>query len=140
MNLIVMLEDDRERIDRFSAVLRERFDGCVLNVSRTAPDFIAAYLALQDTPTLIALDHDLFTDSPGDPDPGDGRDVARFLAAQTPTAPVLIHSTNADAADSMLYTLRDAGWNVDRIAPLGEDWIESYWFPYATEMIRGDHD
>ncbi len=35
----------------------------------------------------------------------------------------------------MLFTLRDAGWSVDRIAPLGEDWIESYWFPFAMRML-----
>ena len=48
---------------------------------------------------------------------------------------ILIHSTNAPAADSMLLTLRDAGWVVDRISPLGDDWIEAYWYPYAMRMI-----
>jgi hypothetical protein len=40
----------------------------------------------------------------------------------------------------MLFSMRDAGWTVDRIAPIGDDWIESYWYPVAREMIeRGNN-
>jgi hypothetical protein len=91
-------------------------------------------------PDLICLDHDLFVDSPDDPDPGDGRDVSNFLITQEAQCPVLIHSTNAHAADSMLFSMRDAGWTVDRIAPIGDDWIESYWYPVALEMIARGND
>jgi hypothetical protein len=90
---------------------------------------------LNDTPDLICLDHDLFTDSPDEPDPGDGRDVAAFLITRLAKCPALIHSTNAHAADSMMFSMRDAGWTVDRIAPIGDDWIESFWYPVALEMI-----
>ncbi len=31
----------------------------------------------------------------------------------------------------------DSGWTVDRIAPVGDDCIESYWFPTAMAMIQG---
>ncbi|MDA1053473.1 MAG: hypothetical protein O3C40_23740 [Planctomycetota bacterium] len=34
----------------------------------------------------------------------------------------------------MLYSLCDAGWNIDRIAPLDDDWSESNWFPSAMKM------
>ena len=134
MTLILMLEDDRERIGRFRTILAGN-EGAQLTVFRTAQDFIAGYQSLNETPNLVGLDHDLFTDSPDDPDPGDGRDVASFLSTQTPVCPVLIHSTNAPAADSMVFTSREAGWIVDRIAPLGHDWIETYWYPYAMRMI-----
>ena len=130
-----MLEDDLDRIARFRAVLNLHHPEAMLDVYRTAPDFIAAYSRLVRIPDLICLDHDLFTDSPDDPDPGDGRDVAAFLVTCKPIAPALIHSTNAVAADSMLYSMRDAEWSVDRIAPLGHDWIESYWFPTARKMV-----
>ena len=135
-----MLEDDLDRISRFRAVLALHYCEATLDVYRTAPDFIAAYSALDRNPDLVCLDHDLFADSPDDPDPGDGRDVAAFLVTRQPVAPALIHSTNAVAADSMLYSMRDAGWNVDRIAPLGEDWIESYWFPTAREMVAASDE
>lgn len=136
MTFIVMLEDDFDRIERFRSVLAKRTVDGELRVSRTVSDFVASYAALLSTPDLVALDHDLFTDSPSDPDPGDGRDVAAFLATKTPVCPILIHSTNAPAADSMLFTLREAGWTVDRISPLGDDWIEAYWYPYMTRMLE----
>jgi len=132
--MLLMLEDDRDRIERFDCVL-----GSVaiqLTYFRTAHDFIRAYESLTIVPKLISLDHDLFVDHDNDPDPGDGRDVAKFLALHKPISPILIHSTNAIAADSMLFTLQDAGWTVDRIAPIGDDWIESYWFPTAMNMIQ----
>ncbi len=131
--MLIMLEDDQERIARFKLVLATT--GLTLTCSRTAQDFIRQYQAQTEVPKLIALDHDLFTDNENDPDPGDGRDVAAFLATQSPMAPILIHSTNAVAADSMLFMLADAGWNVDRIAPIGSDWIETYWFPIAMKMM-----
>lgn len=130
-----MLEDDLERIARFRAVLDRHHPTATLDVFRTAPDFIIGYSRLDRVPDLICLDHDLFTDSPEDPEPGDGRDVAAFLVTQVPNAPALIHSTNASAADSMMYSMLGHNWNVDRIAPIGDDWIESYWFPTAQKMV-----
>lgn len=133
-----MLEDDLDRISRFRAVLAFHHPDATLTVWRTAPDFIAGYPKLDRIPDLVCLDHDLFTDSHDDPDPGDGCDVAAFLVTCKPIAPALIHSTNAPAADSMLYSMRDASWNVERIAPLREDWIESYWFPTARDLVAGN--
>ncbi len=40
----------------------------------------------------------------------------------------------------MKYAMRDAGWTVERIAPIGDDWIESYWYPVACEMIARGND
>lgn len=135
-SLVFMLEDDHDRISRFAAVLSSHRSGLRFVHWRTSQAFIKSFASLPDPPKLIALDHDLFVDDPSDPDPGDGRDVAAYLAKQKPIAPILIHSSNSIAADSMLFTLRDSGWNVDRIAPIGEDWIEAYWFPIALEMMQ----
>lgn len=132
--MLIMLEDDLDRIARFTTLLAAKQIG--FQYARTAQEFIRLFQKQTDPPMLIGLDHDLFADNDGDPDPGDGRDVAAFLATQLPVSPVLIHSTNAVAADSMLYTLADAGWIVDRIAPIGHDWIETYWLPTAMEMIH----
>ncbi len=134
MNLLIMLEDDLDRIERFRAIIARHHPQATLNVSRTAPAFIAAYSRLTEIPDLICLDHDLFTDTPDEPDPGDGRDVSSFLVMQPPRSPTLIHSTNSIAADSMMYSMRDAGWTVDRLLPIGEDWIEADWYPVAAEF------
>jgi len=130
-----MLEDNLDRINRFNSILEQHDGETRIVVRRTAKGFIQAHTQLNFAPTLIALDHDLFTDKPDDPDPGDGRDVAVHLAECKPNSPILIHSTNAPAAESMLLTLRDAKWTADRIAPIGDDWIESYWYPVAIELI-----
>jgi hypothetical protein len=133
--LVVMLEDDRDRLTRFTAMLSKHPSGIRLLYWRNAYDFISNYAKLPSTPGLIALDHDLFVDNPNDPDPGDGRDVSAFLASQKPTSPILIHSSNSVAADSMLFALRDSGWNAERISPIGDDWIEADRFPTAVEMM-----
>ncbi len=131
-----MLEDDHDRIRRFRAIVAHHHPNAVLKIARTAPDFKTEYWSLNATPDLICLDHDLFTDSPDEPDPGDGRDVSAFLITRLAECPALIHSTNAHAADSMMFSMRDAGWTVDRIAPIGVDWIESHWYAVALEMIK----
>lgn len=140
MKLLLMLEDDHDRIPRFRAVVARHYPDAVLIIARTAPDFKSAYWSLTEIPDLICLDHDLFTDSPDDPDPGDGRDISAFLITRLAKCPALIHSTNAQAADSMMFSMRDAGWTVDRIAPIGDDWIESYWYPVASEMVACGND
>ena len=136
MKLLLMLEDDLDRIERFRAIVARHRPQAVLRIARTAEAFKAVFGALTETPDLICLDHDLYPDSPDDPDPGDGRDVANFLISGQICVPTLIHSSNAVAADSMLYSMRDAGWTVERIAPIGDDWIENYWYPTACAMIE----
>ena len=42
---------------------------------------------------LSEIDPDLYTES--DIDPGDGLDVAKFLAEQPASCPVIIHTTNS---------------------------------------------
>ena len=133
--LILMLEDESERLDRFAAVLSKLSPSVEWQHWRTAPDFIAGFKSTNREPALICLDHDLFVDHPDDPDPGDGRDVAEFMATQSPCCHVIIHSSNAHAADSMFFTLQDAKWDVEKIAPLGQDWIEAYWWTTAKPWI-----
>jgi hypothetical protein len=132
-SLILMLEDETERLTRFEAVLTRCCCPTKLLHWLTAWEFQSGFGANDEEPALICLDHDLLVDGP---DPGDGRDVANFLATQTPNAHVIIHSSNAPAASSMFFTLEEAGWDVEKIAPLGEDWIEAYWFPIARKWIE----
>ena len=134
--LILMLEDESDRLTRFDSVLSKLGEAVEWRHWRTAEDFIAGFKSTDRPPGLICLDHDLFTDHPDDPDPGDGRDVAEFMATQPPCCHVIIHSSNAHAADSMFFTLSDANWDVEKIAPLGQDWIESYWWDTAKPWLK----
>tara|TARA_R110001592_G_scaffold82848_3_gene245285 strand:- start:1 stop:432 length:432 start_codon:yes stop_codon:yes gene_type:complete len=132
---ILMLEDDTDRIDSFSEVLHKNAHGSLLLHWCTAPTFIRGYLDRKEEPQLIALDHDLIADTVDAPDPGDGRDVAEFLATQAPCCPILIHSTNTPCAQSMELTLRDNGWQVSRLMPMGDDRIQEFWWPQAKDIL-----
>ena len=134
---ILMLEDEEPRLVRFKSVLSEHCPNVSLQHWRTASAFMSGFESAISTPDLICLDHDLFVESPDDPDPGDGREVAKFLAEHTPCCHVIIHSSNAPAADSMFFTLQDANWDVERIAPIGQDWIEAYWWITAKPWLAG---
>jgi len=136
MKLVLILEDDLERIQRFRSTLERYHPSAVVKIARSVSEFINTYLSLESSPDLISLDHDLFPDSPDDPDPGDGRDAAKFLITQGTKVPVLIHSSNNFAADSMLFSMRDVGWSVKRVAPIGDDWIELDWYSVASKMVK----
>ena len=88
--------------------------------------------------SLICLDHDLNPQPDFVGDPGTGLDVAVFLAGFPPVCPVLIPSSNTERVYSMCNELRFAGWVVDRVGPLGDDWIEISWQRKLKEMT-GEH-
>ena len=54
MNLLLMLEDDHDRIARFRAIVVRHHPNAVLTIARTAPEFESAYWSLTETPDLIA--------------------------------------------------------------------------------------
>jgi ADP-ribosylglycohydrolase len=87
------------------------------------------------TTAFISLDHDLNPMPGATVDPGTGVDVARFLGDFMPVCPVLIHSSNTDRVYSMHNELRFAGWMVDRVGPLGTDWIETSWLRGARRLL-----
>jgi hypothetical protein len=82
---------------------------------------------------LISLEQDL--DGKFGGNPGSGLDVAEFLAEKKPVCPVIVHTSNTDRSFSILNELRFADWNVDRVGPIGDRWIEKYWSPKAKELL-----
>ena len=83
-----------------------------------------------DNAALISLEQDLDVDARDT-----GLDVAKFLAEKTPVCPVIVHTGNTDRSFSIFNELRFADWNVDRVAPICEGWIEKYWTSKAREML-----
>ncbi len=129
---MLILEDEQERIDRFLAVLGS---GWLVKFWRNV------HLMIQEAPEylknvdLISLDHDLYVVNPNEADPGDGLDVAKWLAEQKPTCPVIVHSSNSDRAHCMLGEFELGGWQAKYVYPVGDDWIESYWIKVVNEFI-----
>jgi hypothetical protein len=87
----------------------------------------------------MALDHDLEMIEGEDRkmiDPGTGREVAEFLATQSPACPVIIHTTNTLAGVGMATTLKEAGWKTRRFVPYSDmNWIPELWFPEVKKRF-----
>lgn len=135
MNTILILEDNDERIAAFQNAVAALGGGFEPRIWRDAPSMIAECEAFFPTAALISLDHDL-NPLPGETvDPGTGVDVARFLGDFMPVCPVLVHSSNTDRVYSMHNELPFAGWLVDRVGPIGNDWIETSWLRAAKRLL-----
>ena len=79
----------------------------------------------------------MYKSAENDPDPGSGRAIADYLRDYAPRCPVIVHSTNTDAAWGMYNVLREAGWQVELVHHLNQDgWIGELWLPTALELTR----
>jgi hypothetical protein len=88
---------------------------------------------------LISLDHDL-EPIEGASDPGDGLQVVRFLVSQPIIRPVVIHTSNFERSRLMACEFQQAGWPSLRVAPLGDDWIESDWSRAVKKLLKRSAD
>jgi len=111
----LVLEDNPSRTAAFQSAAKLRRPPGELRIWRIAAQMIQELPELLSRATLLSLDHDLYKQNESDPDPGCGRDVANYLARQKPLCPVIVHSTNTDAAWGMHNELTSAGWQVEII-------------------------
>lgn len=116
--MILMLEDDAERIRRFTAALRSIDPAMPLVMWRDASRMIPEVHEHLPAAALIPLDHDLDPLEDGT-DAGDGREVVKFLVAQPIVRPVIIHTSNRDRSDWMAGEFELAGWPFVRVARSG---------------------
>jgi CheY-like chemotaxis protein len=138
---IVILEDNAERQAVMRACIADRFYTFDAHIFDDASEMIR-YLDTNLADTLvISLDNDLEL-KPGPDgrsiDPGEGRQVAEYLAKQKPVCPVIIHTTNSNAADAMTEMLGAAGWKIRRVVPFDDmNWITTAWFAAMRRAIVG---
>jgi CheY-like chemotaxis protein len=138
---IAILEDNADRQQVMRACLSDRFymyEACFFDDARDMIRFLDAHLP---ECLAIALDHDLEL-KPGSNnrcvDTGTGREVADYLARSRPICPVIIHTSNSDAAIGMELVLTDAGWKTRRVLPFDDTaWIIDDWFPAMRRAIVG---
>lgn len=134
--MLLMLEDDSERITRFEKSVKRIDPSLRLVVWRSANQMLREIEPYLASARLISLDHDLEL-QPGDvEDPGDGIDVARFLGERSPICPVIVHSSNTTRGNWMIGEFELGGWDFCRVPPIGEDWIEAYWEVIARKLLR----
>ena len=134
--MLLMLEDNAERIARFQAVLRRIAPDREVRIWRDAWRMIDEMQPFLPQAALISLDHDLDPEDEKSPDPGTGWDVTKVLAALPPCCPVIIHTSNGERSTWMMGEFDLGGWEYHRIAPLGEDWIENDWRRLAQRLLR----
>jgi hypothetical protein len=122
----LVLEDNPGRTAAFQNAARRCRQSKAIRIWHIAEQMIQELPELLPDATLLSLDIDLYKQKANDHDPGCGRDVANYLARQEPLCPIIIHSTNTNAAWGMYGELTPAGWKVEMIHHLDEpDWIET---------------
>ena len=136
MNAVLMLEDDTERVEWFTAALGRADPSLRLVVWRSARRMLGELPDLLPSARLVSLDHDLEPDPADLGDPGDGLDVAKWLAERQPVCPVIVHTSNGVRGDAMMGELELGGWEHHRVYPLGDDWIEVDWYRVVRRLLR----
>jgi len=106
-----------------------------------APEMLAWLRHHLSQVALLCLDHDLGPNRRERDrifDPGCGRDVVDYIAGQEPRCPVVIHTTNSQAAPGMVEALEARGWQVDRVVPFSDlSWLQLAWLR-VTERLSPD--
>ena len=134
--MLLILDDNLNRLANFEGIVDE-VDEWVMRSWVDAPSMIAELDQHLGKTMLISLDHDLYRQSEDDPDPGSGRDVAESLSVRTPVCPVIVHSTNSDAAWEMFNSLSGGAWQVELVHHLDQrDWIRELWLPVALRLTE----
>ena len=86
---------------------------------------------------LISLDHDLEQAEGETEKPGDGIEVARFLAKRPRVCRVIIHSSNSSNSSRSDWMIGEfeLGGTYKRVEPIVEDWIESHWRAVVRQLL-----
>ena len=133
---IVILDDESDRLSAMTNALSSNTSKYKIVTFKNAPEIIDWLRHHQSSASLISLDHDLIPISRNEPDPGSGRDVADYLAAQSPSCHVIIHSTNTMAAAAMETTLAENGWSCSRFCPYNDlEWVTDFRIHEVTKHI-----
>jgi hypothetical protein len=133
--MLLMLEDDAERVARFTLTLRTIDPELTLLVWKDAKAMIREVGSHLPSARLISLDHDL-EPLDGAPDPGDGLEVVKFLVSQPVVRPVIIHTSNRERSNWMAGEFELAAWRFWRVAPLGDDWVEVDWQRRVKRLLK----
>src|SRR5688500_1141285 len=98
--MLLMLEDEADRVRRFTVALRAVAPEMPLLVWGDAKAMVREVGPHLPAARVISLDHDLIP-ADGGPDPGDGLEVVKFLVGQPVVRPVIIHTSNRERSTWM---------------------------------------
>jgi hypothetical protein len=130
--MIAVLEPDGER----AGGMEQAFDELGLSAFAlffdSAPQLVAWLRENLKRTALISLGHQPGASAP-DFDPGRGRDVVTWLAAQPPACAVVLHGDGDPERGVLRELLETAGWTVEAVA--GADlttWARRIWDLYGA--------
>lgn len=137
MALLAILDDDPRRIEAMAdALVALGLEAVYFNNAPWMIEWLGTNLK---TVSLISLDHDLgpnWKEPHGEFNPGDGRDVANWLAERPPQCPILVHSANWAPAEGMLFQLQRAGWIASKVFPFQDlEWIAADWIMKVADLL-----
>jgi hypothetical protein len=141
---IAILEDNRAREQAMKTAVDTALPDAVcffFDSAHAMIEWLRDWLGFSaaSPPAMISLDHDLdFLPGPDGQrvDPGDGRDVVKFLAMRKPFCPVIVHTSNGLGAASMVCNLEEAGWKVTRVQPENDvGWVKLHWAVCAVRLV-----
>lgn len=134
--LIAVLEDNADRIEVMKSWLEDRYYMYEHYFSDTPSEFIQTLQVNTDRILIASLDHDLF-ERVGGENGFTGMMVVDYLKDVVPQFPVIIHSSNSHAAETMIDKLRSSHWQVARVIPFDDtSWIGDEWYPTLRRFIR----
>lgn len=128
MNIIVILEDDRQRALALRNALEAATTGVGVFMTDDASEAIKIMANRANEIMAASLDHDL-----GDPQLT-GTDVVLAMAKMPPSYPVFVHSSNSSAGTGMVKLLQNAGWSARYIGRNGE--AQEAWLATWVSTIR----
>ena len=138
---IVILEDNAARRDAMRACIADRFYTFETHFFDESAAMIAFLETDLERALVISLDNDLDMKIGADGRPvdaGEGRYVAEFLATRPPVCPVIIHTSNTNAAVAIQEVLRAADWKSKRVIPMDDtEWIGADWFFAMRRILVG---
>ena len=134
-SFILILEDDAERIAGFHHVAAQISPLPTVKIWHDAQTMIDEIKTFLPQAMLVSLDHDLNPQPGTERDPGTGLEVAEFIAKLPPICPIILHSSNYERVWSMHNELVHTGWQVERVGPIGSDWIETTWLNKVRNIL-----
>ena len=137
--IILILDDNADRLAAMESLLVESYPQYQIVLFDNAPDTIEWLKKNLSSVVVMSLDHDLGPNRERDVqvfDPGTGKDVVDYLVTQKPVCPIIVHSSNYEGRDRMIFSLEVAGWVTSYVIPHAElEWINDTWRLEITKLL-----
>jgi len=135
--VILILDDNEDRLMAMQSLLVESYPQYQIVLFDNAPDTNEWLKENLASVVFMSLDHDLGPNREREGqvfDPGTGKHVVDYLETQKPVCPIIVHSSNYEGRNRMIFSLEGADWVTSYVIPHDElEWIYDTW---RIEIIK----